>query len=87
MIVLGTERGGLAPSSAGDERQVGAGAPLGQRAVVQPGVVPAGQRERKQVDGRGDAAAAIGDDRLVRADAAVVKGRGELGGPGPISAW
>ena len=68
------------PASAGDEGQVRVGAPLGQRAVVQPGVVAAGQREREEVDRRGDAAAAVGDDRLVRADPAAVEGGGELGG-------
>ncbi len=66
--------------SADDERQVRVGAPLSQRAVVQPGVVAAGQPEREEVDRRGDAAAAVGDDRLVRAYTAAVEGGGELGG-------
>jgi 5-methylthioadenosine/S-adenosylhomocysteine deaminase len=53
-----------------DERQVRVGRPLGERTVVQAGVAAAGQGQGEQVDGRRDAAAAVGDDRLVVADAA-----------------
>src|SRR6185437_9776853 len=67
-------------TSAGDERKARVGAPLGQRAVVETSVVAAGQGEREQVDRGGDAAAAVGDDRLVRTDAAAVEGGGKLGG-------
>src|ERR1700722_7669504 len=72
----GAKVAGRGRRSAGDEGQVRVGAPLGQRAVVQPGVGASGQPEREQVDRRGDAAAAVGDDRLVRADTAAGQGGG-----------